>query len=95
MMAVSCAKAALVMLFFMHLKYEANWKYVLTIPAAIMSVLLMLLLVPDIGWRYDTIIGGRTISRDQSERIATQETRELMLGEHGHDEHEHQPGEEH
>ena len=35
MMAVSCTKAMLVILFFMHVKYEANWKYVLTIPAGI------------------------------------------------------------
>ena len=54
MMAVSCSKALLVMLFFMHLKYEADWKYVLTIPASIMSVFLVLALVPDIGLR----IGG-------------------------------------
>src|SRR5437867_2638566 len=26
MMAVSCTKAMLVILFFMHVKYEANWK---------------------------------------------------------------------
>lgn len=51
MMAVSCCKALLVMLFFMHLKYEADWKYVLTIPASIMSVFLVLALVPDIGRR--------------------------------------------
>lgn len=51
MMAVSCTKAMLVILFFMHVKYEANWKYVLTIPAAFMSVFLMLMLVPDVGMR--------------------------------------------
>lgn len=51
MMAVSCAKASLVILFFMHLKWEANWKYVLTVPASIMSIFLMLMLVPDIGRR--------------------------------------------
>ena len=51
MMAVSCAKASLVILFFMHLKWEANWKYVLTVPASIMSVFLMLMLIPDIGLR--------------------------------------------
>src|SRR5687767_12741123 len=51
MMAVSCAKAMLVILFFMHLKWEANWKYVLTVPASIMSIFLMLMLVPDIGLR--------------------------------------------
>ena len=51
MMAVSCTKAMLVILFFMHVKYEANWKYVLTIPAAFMSIFLILALVPDIGLR--------------------------------------------
>jgi cytochrome c oxidase subunit 4 len=52
MMAVSCAKAMLVILFFMHLKWEANWKYVLTIPASIMSIFLLLMLVPDVGLRF-------------------------------------------
>ncbi len=51
MMAVSCAKALLVMLVFMHLIWESDWKYVLTIPASIMSLFLMLMLVPDIGLR--------------------------------------------
>lgn len=51
MMAVSCTKAMLVILFFMHLKWEANWKWVLTIPATLMSIFLVLMLVPDIGWR--------------------------------------------
>lgn len=51
MMAVSCGKAMLVMLFFMHLIWEANWKYVLTIPASIMSLFLILMLCPDVGNR--------------------------------------------
>lgn len=51
MMAVSCAKALLVALFFMHLLWEANWKYVLTFPAMMMSIFLMCMLVPDIGFR--------------------------------------------
>ena len=51
MMAVSCAKAMLVLLFFMHLLWEANWKYVLTIPAVTLAVFLVLMLVPDIGRR--------------------------------------------
>jgi cytochrome c oxidase subunit 4 len=51
MMAVSCAKAMLVILFFMHILWEANWKYVLTIPASMMSIFLLLMLVPDIGRR--------------------------------------------
>ena len=51
MMAVSCTKAMLVILFFMHVIYEANWKYVLTIPAGMMSIFLILMLVPDVGLR--------------------------------------------
>ena len=51
MMAVSCTKAMLVILFFMHVMYEANWKYVLTIPAGMMSIFLILMLVPDVGLR--------------------------------------------
>src|SRR3972149_4231451 len=50
MIAVSCTKAVLVIMFFMHLLWEANWKWVLTIPASFMSIFLMLMLVPDIGW---------------------------------------------
>src|SRR5688572_25678344 len=53
MMAVSCLKAMLVILFFMHMLWEANWKYVLTIPASMMSIFLLLMLVPDIGRRTD------------------------------------------
>ena len=52
MMAVSCTKALLVILFFMHLLYEANWKYVLTIPTIFMSIFLVLMLVPDVGYQW-------------------------------------------
>ena len=55
------------MLFFMHLKYEANWKYVLTIPASIMAIFLILALVPDVKWRFEEIIGGR--DRQLEERL--------------------------
>jgi cytochrome c oxidase subunit IV len=67
MMAVSCTKAMLVILFFMHLKYEADWKYVLTIPASIMSIFLMLALVPDVGLRM------RTYSPERREHAAIPE----------------------
>jgi cytochrome c oxidase subunit 4 len=53
MMAVSCTKAMLVIMFFMHLLWEANWKWVLTVPASCMSIFLLLMLVPDIGMRQD------------------------------------------
>jgi cytochrome c oxidase subunit IV len=63
MMAVSCTKAMLVIMFFMHLKWEANWKWVLTIPASFMSVFLLLMLVPDVGLRQNN--GYERYSRER------------------------------
>lgn len=51
MIAVSSTKALLVVLFFMHVLWEANWKYVLTIPAAMMAIFLAIMLIPDVGMR--------------------------------------------
>ena len=73
MMAVSCTKAMLVILFFMHVKYEANWKYVLTIPASMMSIFLMLALVPDVGLRNQEAIGGRDVAEERREHMAEPE----------------------
>jgi cytochrome c oxidase subunit IV len=63
MMAVSCTKAMLVIMFFMHLFWEANWKWVLTIPASFMSIFLMLMLVPDVGMRQNN--GYERYSRER------------------------------
>ncbi len=52
MFTVSCCKALLVIAFFMHMRWEANWKYVLTIPTSIMAIFLMIMLAPDIGFRF-------------------------------------------
>ena len=51
MMGVSCCKALLVITFFMHLKWETNWKWMLTVPASLMSIVLMVVLIPDVGLR--------------------------------------------
>src|ERR1700680_478882 len=75
MMAVSCTKAMLVILFFMHVKYEANWKYVLTIPAAFMSMFLILALVPDVGLR------GHWLSEEREQYMA--EPRDPATLRHG------------
>ena len=69
MMAVSCTKAMLVILFFMHMLWEGSWKYVLTIPASFMSLFLVVMLVPDIGWRMDT--GFASYSEERLRHTAT------------------------
>jgi cytochrome c oxidase subunit IV len=75
MMAVSTVKALLVILFFMHLKWEASWKYVLTIPCCIMSVFLLLMLIPDVGQR----------ARDYAEERWLYAAEPLAHSDHGHD----------
>ncbi|MEM7785381.1 MAG: cytochrome C oxidase subunit IV family protein, partial [Planctomycetota bacterium] len=67
MMAVSVAKAMLVILFFMHLWWERRWKYVLTIPSLIMSVLLVILLIPDVGYRTQTYSNERRRNAPESD----------------------------
>ena len=59
MLSVSVAKALLVILFFMHLWWERAWKFVLTVPALIMGVLLVMLLVPDVGFRTESYSNER------------------------------------
>ena len=72
MMAVSCTKAMLVVLFFMHVLSEANWKYVLTIPAAMMAIFLALMLVPDVGLR------NRMVSQERALHMASPSDVKLM-----------------
>jgi cytochrome c oxidase subunit 4 len=72
MMAVSCTKAMLVVLFFMHVFWEANWKYVLTIPAAMMAIFLALMLVPDVGLR------NRMVSQERALHMARASDVRLM-----------------
>lgn len=89
MLAVASTKAMLVILFFMHVKYEASWKYVLTIPPAIMSIFLMCALVPDIGLRLYTAAGGRAPSEEALSRMASpmSEKEHIELDEHADGEH--------
>jgi len=51
MIGISVAKAAFVILFFMHFWWEKSWKYLLTIPTTFMAILLVVALVPDIMQR--------------------------------------------
>jgi cytochrome c oxidase subunit 4 len=88
MMAVSCAKAMLVILFFMHILWEANWKYVLTVPASMMSIFLLLMLVPDIGRRTEKYSEERWLhaAEPEPEKLPTVEE-----PAHDHD-HKHDGG---
>jgi len=92
MMAVSCAKALLVILFFMHILWEANWKYVLTIPASMMSMFLLLMLIPDIGRRTDKYSEERWLYAPKA--AAREPADHTNAPEHDHD-HTGKAGAEH
>ena len=51
-LAISSMKASCVMLYFMHLRFERHWKYVLLAPTFILAVGLPLALFPDVAVHY-------------------------------------------
>ncbi len=53
-LAVATAKALCVMMYFMHLKFERAWKYLLLAPTFILASALPFALAPDVGLHYYT-----------------------------------------
>jgi cytochrome c oxidase subunit 4 len=51
-LTVACFKAMFVMLYFMHLKFEGKWKFVLLGPTMILALAIVAALMPDIGSHY-------------------------------------------
>ena len=49
LMALAIVKASLVAWYFMHLKFEGNWVYLMLVPAGILMVVFLVALYPDIG----------------------------------------------
>ena len=76
-LAVAVAKALCVMMFFMHLKFEGNWKFVLLAPTTILAIGLPLSLLPDIGVAYYTPLAP------QAEWRAEMESFHASHAEHG------------
>ena len=93
MMGVSTVKAMLVILVFMHLMWEANWKYVLTIPAGMMSIFLVLMLIPDVGNRWSDYSEERKVFAAELESVSDHGHGEHA--EHGEDAHEEHGEETH
>jgi cytochrome c oxidase subunit IV len=47
-------KAGMVGWYFMHLKFEGKWVYILIVPAGILAVMLTMALCPDMVLKYET-----------------------------------------
>lgn len=79
-LGVAMAKALFVMLFFMHLKFEGRWKYVLLLPTAILAIGLPLALLPDIGVHYYSLDAPQeTQIRDALREIVANEQNDKSL----------------
>lgn len=50
--AIASAKATCVLLFFMHLKFEGNWKLIILAPTTILAIGLPIALMPDVAFHY-------------------------------------------
>ena len=53
-LAVATSKALCVMMYFMHLKFEGAWKYMLLTPTFILAFTIPFALAPDVGMTYYT-----------------------------------------
>ncbi len=63
LLALAFIKAALVGAYFMHVKFEGKWVYLMIIPATIMAAFLILALVPDIAMQP---VGGAEYDEDEN-----------------------------
>jgi cytochrome c oxidase subunit 4 len=54
LLALAVVKAGLVGWYFMHLKFEGNWVYIMIVPAMILATIIVLALCPDMVLKYET-----------------------------------------
>jgi cytochrome c oxidase subunit IV len=54
LLLLAAVKAGLVGWYFMHLKFEGNWVYIMIVPAMILATIIVLALCPDMVLKYET-----------------------------------------
>ena len=95
-LAVACAKATFVMTYFMHLKFEGAWKFIILFPTAILAVGLMVALAPDMAMHYYDNDAAQAKTRDtlsadhaagHGDHASDHEAAQAGSEEHGQDEH--------
>jgi len=69
-LAIATLKAGCVVLYFMHLKFERNWKYVLLLPTICLAAGLPMALLPDMSLNYYTNVTPQA-QRVQSENVGS------------------------
>ncbi|MFQ5734386.1 MAG: cytochrome C oxidase subunit IV family protein, partial [Planctomycetaceae bacterium] len=95
-LGVALAKALCVMAFFMHLKFERNWKYVLLAPTIILACGIPLALLPDVGVHYYAVSAPQerelrdamrdvVHAEDKSQQLSDAQIAEKLKAEHHFD----------
>jgi len=72
-LVIASFKAMFVMLYFMHLKFEGGWKYVLLAPTVVLALAVPAALAPDIAFKY------YDPQAPQAKALAEQEAEEVKL----------------
>ena len=90
-LAVAVAKATFVMMYFMHLKFEGMWKFVILAPTAILAVGLMVALAPDMAMHYYTYKVPQTNSVSTAKGHGGGHGESDSDGEHPETEHSSEP----
>ena len=54
-LAIACAKATFVLLYFMHVKFEGKWIWAMLLPTLILALAIPAALTPDVGLHYYTV----------------------------------------
>lgn len=87
-LAIATAKALCVMMYFMHLKFERAWKYLLLLPTFILASAIPFALMPDVGMPYYT---PEAPQRKEYARLLAAEAHDHAAADHGHaDAHGHE-----
>lgn len=50
--SIACFKASFVLRYFMHLKFEGKWKYLILLPTTVLAIAIPFAIAPDIGLNY-------------------------------------------
>jgi cytochrome c oxidase subunit 4 len=73
-LVIASLKAMYVLLYFMHLKFEGAWKYVLLAPTIVLALAIPAALAPDIAFKY------YDPQAPQAKALREQEAEEVKLG---------------
>ncbi len=79
LLVLAAIKAALVAWYFMHLKFEGKWVYLLIVPAIVLAAVLVLALIPDQAMRP---IDEVDEAAEENVRVIPVSTESLALGWH-------------